>query len=179
MSGDPDEKDERESAAASRPLSSAAERRGETELERVDRNLEELLAELRVALPGVQVLFAFLLILPFNQRFGEVSQTEKWIYLFTLTCTAFASVLLIAPTMQHRLQFRRGAKERIMRHSQRLTIAGLGFLAAGMLGASVLVASFVFGAGVAIALGTVLLAAFAIAWVVVPLSGRRNSGDGM
>jgi hypothetical protein len=160
--------------AARRPLSKAAERRGETELERVDRNLEELLAELRVALPGVQVLFAFLLILPFNQRFGDVNEVEKWIYLFTLTCTAFASLLLIAPTMQHRLQFRRGAKERIMLHSQKLTIAGLAFLAGGMVGASVLVASFVFGAGIAVALGILLVLGFAVVWYVLPLRGRHR-----
>ncbi len=80
--------------------------RRETELERYDRNLNELMGELRVALPGVQVLFAFLLVAPFNQRFGSVSHFERRLYLATLLCTLLASILLIAPTIIHRLEFR-------------------------------------------------------------------------
>src|SRR5438477_9088278 len=84
--------------------------RSETELERYDRNLNELLGELRVALPGVQVLFAFLLVAPFNQRFGTVSSFERALYLCALLLTLLASILLIAPTMIHRLHFQLGAK---------------------------------------------------------------------
>src|SRR5256885_16707912 len=76
--------------------------RSETELERYDRNLNELLSELRVALPGVQVLFAFLLVAPFNQRFGTVSEFERKLYFVTLLCTLVASILLIAPTLVDR-----------------------------------------------------------------------------
>src|SRR3989454_12635334 len=88
--------------------------RRETELERYDRNLNELLSELRVALPGVQVLFAFLLVAPFNQRFGTISDFERELYFATLLCTLLASILLIAPTVVHRLQFRRGHKRAVV-----------------------------------------------------------------
>jgi hypothetical protein len=152
--------------------SKAAERRGESELERVDRNLEELLAELRVALPGVQVLFAFLLILPFNQRFSEVNAAEEKIYLFTLACTALSSVLLIAPSFHHRLQFRRDRKEQVLHDAHRMTIAGLAFLAAAMCGAVALVGSFVFGAVVGTTVAAGLLVAFATIWLYLPL--RRH-----
>src|SRR5438270_13550170 len=84
--------------------------RHETELERYDRNLNELMGELRVALPGVQVLFAFLLVAPFNQRFSTVSAFERRLYFGTLLCTLLASILLIAPTVVHRLRFRQGDK---------------------------------------------------------------------
>src|SRR2546430_17213617 len=87
--------------------------RRETELERYDRTLNELLSELRVALPGVQVLFAFLLVAPFNQRFGTISDFERQLYFATLLCTLLASILLIAPTVVHRLQFRRGHKRAV------------------------------------------------------------------
>jgi hypothetical protein len=84
--------------------------RRETELERYDRNLSELMGELRVALPGVQVLFAFLLVAPFNQRFGSVSHFERRLYVATLLCTLLASILLIAPTIIHRLEFVRARR---------------------------------------------------------------------
>src|SRR5438105_11958026 len=99
--------------------------RSETELERYDRNLNELLSELRVALPGVQVLFAFLLVAPFNQRFGTVSHFERRLYFATLMCTLLSSILLIAPTLVHRLEFRRGRKAYVVEAANRLTIAGL------------------------------------------------------
>ena len=99
-----------------------AKLRGETELERYDRNLNELLGELRVALPGVQVLFAFLLVAPFNQRFGTVSSFERALYLCALLLTLLSSILLIAPTMIHRLHFQLGAKAYIVHTANRLTI---------------------------------------------------------
>src|SRR5881227_4282244 len=95
--------------------------RHETELERYDRNLNELLSELRVALPGVQVLFAFLLVAPFNQRFGTISDFERKLYFATLLCTLLASILLIAPTVVHRLQFARGQKKSVVYTANRLT----------------------------------------------------------
>src|SRR5438445_13351557 len=100
--------------AASTPGEGSADElldgRRETELERYDRNLNELLSELRVALPGVQVLFAFLLVAPFNQRFGTVSTFERDVYLAALLITLLSSILLIAPPVFHRLQFRPGEK---------------------------------------------------------------------
>jgi hypothetical protein len=154
--------------------SDAASARGETEKQRIDRNLEELMAELRVALPGVQVLFAFLLILPFNRRFEEATAFQEKVYLATIVCTAIASLLLIAPTMQHRLLFRRDLKLRILRTSQRLAIAGLSFLALAMTGALLLVTDFVFGAATAaIVTGTIAIA-FVVVWYALPRAARRH-----
>ena len=84
--------------------------RAETEEERVDRNLGELLGELRVVMPGVQVLFAFLLVVPFNQRWVSVTKFQEKIYFVTLLCAAAASAFLIAPSVQHRIEFRRQDK---------------------------------------------------------------------
>src|SRR5437588_821483 len=118
--------------AAPRGTNAAGDGRAETELERYDRNLSELMGELRVALPGVQVLFAFLLVAPFNQRFKDTSYFERRLYFATLLLTLLASILLIAPTVVHRLQFRRGEKAYIVRTANRLTIAGLMVFAVAM-----------------------------------------------
>src|SRR5258708_34187029 len=103
--------------------------RHETENQRLDRNLSELLNELRVALPGVQVLFAFLLVVPFNQRWTQLSQFDRKLYFATLLCTALASVLLIAPTVHHRLLFRRHEKRFAVLTANRLSEAGMPALA--------------------------------------------------
>src|ERR1700741_31375 len=99
--------------------------RDETELERYDRNLTELMGELRVALPGVQVLFGFLLVIPFDSRFRSATGAERGLYFATLVLTLLASILLIAPTMVHRLTFHRGEKQFIVGAGNRLAIAGL------------------------------------------------------
>src|SRR5918996_1213051 len=97
--------------------------------ERLDRELIELLNELRVAIPGVQVLFAFLLTVPFTQRFGDVSEFQKTVYFVTLLCAAAASAFLIAPSAYHRLRFRQRDKHQMVVTSNRLAIVGLAFLA--------------------------------------------------
>src|SRR3989442_12605580 len=97
--------------------------RDETPLERADRNLAELLNELRVALPGVQVLFAFLLIVPLSQGYSHMSEFERRLYFGVLICTALASMLLIAPSIHHRLEFRKRDKEYLVLTANRLTIA--------------------------------------------------------
>lgn len=153
--------------------SKAARERGETEKERIDRNLEELMAEMRVALPGVQVLFAFLLILPFNQRFEEVTAFQEGVYLVTIILTAASSMLLIAPTLQHRLQFRQDRKEQILRTSQKAAIAGLAALGLAMTGALLLVCDFVFGGATAAVVSAGALIAFAGVWFALPLASRR------
>src|SRR6201990_1053316 len=99
--------------------------RDETEQERVDRNLEELLQELRVALPGVQVLFAFLLVVPFNQRFSSVSDFDSSLCGVTPVVAAVASTLLSTPTVHHRLLFRRRDKEHLVKVANRPAIMGL------------------------------------------------------
>jgi hypothetical protein len=152
------------------------EDRKETELERYDRNLVELMGELRVALPGVQVLFAFLLVVPFNQRFGRVSRFERDMYFATLLLTLLASILLIAPTVIHRLEFRRGVKAYIVAASNRLALAGLTVLAIAMTSAIFLITHFVLGAATAIVTAALSLAGFALTWFVMPLRHRARGG---
>ena len=144
--------------------------RRETEKERVDRNLQEMLGELRVALPGVQVLFAFLLVVPFNQRFGQVTDFQKTLYLITLLFTTASSICLIAPTAHHRLEFRRQDKENIVRTGNRIVLVGLGLLAIAMTGAVLFVTDVIYGTTtttIAAAGGVAL--AFAVIWYAIPL----------
>lgn len=148
--------------------------RDESESERLDRNLGELLQELRVALPGVQVLFAFLLAVPFQQNFTKINSFEKNVYFFTLLCTALSAALLIAPSSYHRMTFRLQQKRDLIHLSNRLTIAGLSFLALAMTGAIVLITDVLFG-GVATAItGTAAAAVFFTLWYVLPLRRRLS-----
>ena len=149
--------------------------REETELERLDRNLTELMAELRVALPGVQVLFAFLLVAPFNQRFGKTTGFERGLYFAALLCTLLASILLIAPTVIHRLEFRRGEKGYIVDMANRLTIAGLIVLAVAMTCAIALVTGYLFGTATAVVTTAVAVLAFSTIWFVLPLWRRHEA----
>src|SRR5205085_5963341 len=106
--------------------------REETELQRLDRNTVELLNELRVAAAGVQVMLAFLLVVPFNARWSRVSSFDRVDYFVTLLCVSSAAVLLIAPSMQHRLLFQRGEKPYLVQVGNRSAIAGGAFLAVGL-----------------------------------------------
>jgi len=146
--------------------------RDESEDERLDRNLGELLQELRVALPGVQVLFAFLLAVPFQRNFTQISPFEERVYFATLLCTAISAALLISPTAYHRLTFHLQQKRQLIFLSNRLTIAGLGFLALAMTGAIMLITDVLFGspATVVFSAGAALL--FAVLWGVLPLRRR-------
>jgi uncharacterized protein involved in cysteine biosynthesis len=143
--------------------------REESEKERIDRNLQEMLGELRVALPGVQVLFAFLLVVPFNQRFGQVTDFQKTLYLITLLFTTASSICLIAPSVHHRLEFRKQHKEHIVRTGNRIVIAGLGLLAIAMTGAVLFVTDVVYGTTTTIAAGGGVALAFALIWYAIPL----------
>src|SRR5947209_14874804 len=127
------------------PRQPARDGRAETELERYDRNLTELMGELRVALPGVQVLFAFLLVAPFNQRFSKTTPFERRLYFATLLLTLASSILLIAPTVLHRLEFRQGEKAFIVATGNRFTILGLCALALAMTCAIGLITGYLFG----------------------------------
>ena len=148
--------------------------RNESPNERADRNLAELLQELRVALPGVQVLFAFLLTVPFQQRFADVTDFQRDVYVFTLLFSALTTALLIAPTAYHRLNFRQGDKEHIVQVSSTLTIAGLIALSLAMSGAVLLVMDWLLdGVIVAVIFGVVALG-FAVLWFVVPLRRRMQ-----
>jgi hypothetical protein len=147
----------------------------ESEGERLDRNLEQLLQELRVALPGVQVLFAFLLTVPFSQGFVKLSQFERDGYFFVLMSTALATALLIAPTAIHRVLFREGMKREIVMRSNTLSLLGLGVLAVAMTSAVTLIAHFAFGEAAAIATAVVTGLVLAALWFVLPLADKRLS----
>jgi hypothetical protein len=146
--------------------------RRESYKERLDRNLEELMQGLRVALPGVQVLFAFLLVLPFQSGFVDVTDFQKDVYFGTLISTAIASILLIAPTPRHRIQFRRDDKEYIVFSANRLAISGLAFLGLGMCGAVLLISDFLFGTGTAAVTTALVTVALIWAWFGSPISRR-------
>jgi hypothetical protein len=143
-------------------------------MERVDRNFEELTGELRVVITGVQVLFAFLLIVPFNTGFAHVGGYERTVYFITLLLAALAALCMIAPSAQHRLLFRHNDKEHMVFVSNRIVIVGLAFLALAMCGCLLLVATTLFGvfAGIlTVALGAL---AFALLWFAMPLRWRRK-----
>ena len=143
--------------------------RDETEHERIDRNLQEFLGELRVALPGVQVLFAFLLVVPFNQRFTDITSFQKTVYFVTLLLTAASSVCLIAPTAQHRVEFRQQHKEQILLMANRLAIVGLGFLAIAMTGAIMLITDLLYGSTLTAVVTVAVGITFALLWYLVPV----------
>ena len=143
--------------------------------DRHDRELMELLNELRVALPGVQVLFAFLLTVPFSQRFVDLTSTQKNVYYIAVLCAATATAFLIAPSAFHRIQFREGDKEWLVQVSNRLAVVGLFFLACAVCCVVYVISDFVFGATTTLVstLGSVVL--LSLLWFVLPLLRRvRN-----
>jgi hypothetical protein len=148
----------------------------ESKDEKLDRELIELLNELRVALPGVQVLFAFLLAVPFTQRFERLTSIQKDVFFAAFLCTAVSTALLIAPSSYHRLRWREHDKEHLLRTSNRLAIAGTVFLAAAIVGVVYLVTDLIFGL-VPTLVATLLAAAlFAWLWYAVPLVRRLRAG---
>jgi hypothetical protein len=142
--------------------------------ERADKDLIELLNELRVALPGVQVLFAFLLTVPFQQRFQRVGAFQREVYHSTLLLSALSIVLLITPAAQHRLLFRQEDKDRMLVRFNRYAIAGQLCLGAALTGALLLVTSYLFGTARAIATTGTAVALILGLWVVAPLAHRRS-----
>jgi hypothetical protein len=156
-------------------MEASREARNETRPERLDRNLDELTGELRVVVTGVQVLFAFLLIAPFNSGFAHVGRFGQTVYVITLSLAALAAVCTIAPSAQHRILFRHDDKDYVVFSSNRVAIAGLVFLALAMCGCLMLATTKLFGipAGVL----TVSLGAlpFGVLWFAIPLNRRRRS----
>ena len=148
--------------------------RRETEKERLDRNLNELLGELRVVMPGVQVLFAFLLVVPFNQRFADITDFERAVYYLTLMGTGLATALLMAPGAIHRLEFRADDKEWIVFTGNRLVIVGFAVLAAAVTCAVLFVTHFVYSGPLAVITTVVTgLVVFGL-WFAVPLARLRK-----
>jgi hypothetical protein len=152
-------------------------RPGESERERLDRNLEQLMTELRVAMPGVQILFGFLLSVPFTQRFADVTQFQKVIYVVALVAAGIATAFLIAPTASHRMTFRRGQKRHLVFTANRWTIVGLIALAVAMDAAVLLVVDFLFDDPLAIVLTTCLGALYVGLWFACQFMRRLPPRD--
>jgi hypothetical protein len=147
--------------------------RDETPLERLDRNLDELTGELRVVVTGVQVLFAFLLIVPFNSGFRGIGGFERAIYFVTLLLAAMAAACTIAPSAQHRFLFRHDDKQQLVFFANRVTIAGLAFLALAMCGCVLLVTAKLFGATAGVLTLAGIAVPFALLWFAVPVRRLR------
>lgn len=152
--------------------------REETEQERLNRQLDQLLNELRVAMPGVQVLFAFLLTVPFQERFVEATSFQRDVYFATLLASAAASALFIAPTAYHRLMFQAGDKRRLVAISSRLAVAGLACLAVAMNGAVLLVTDVLFDGTTAAITTAASGALFLGLWFGLGLVRRVAGGTG-
>ena len=146
----------------------------ESEKARINRELIELLNELRVTLPGVQVLFAFLLVLPFQQRWAIVTDLQKAAYLVSFASTAIASILLIAPSPYHRLRFRDEDKFDLLRFGNRMLLGATVFLAIAITTAAYLITTVVtdtFPAAIVAAVAALLIVVF---WYVVPVRERSK-----
>jgi hypothetical protein len=150
--------------------------------ERADRELIELLNELRVALPGVQVLFAFLLIVPFSPGFDDVTSTQRAVYFGSFVAATLAAALLIAPSTYHRIHFRAGERQRMLPSANRMAIAGTVFLAISMIGVVFLITDLLYDLLLA-SIATALVAGFFVwFWYGLPilrhLSGRSGDPEG-
>lgn len=143
--------------------------------QRIDRELIELLNELRVALPGVQVLFAFLLILPFQTGFNKVDQLSSYVYFAGMIAALISIVVLIAPATYHRLNMRSGTaeKEEMLLRSGRLAIVGTAFLGMSIACSLFVVADVLFGPGIAAAVAVISAVLIVGLWYVLPLWSRR------
>src|SRR3954449_7824739 len=147
--------------------------RGETVHQVLDRNLGELLQELRVAITGVQILFAFLLGLAFTARFATLGTFELALYTVTLLSTALATILLIAPVSFHRLVFRRQQKAALVAVADRLLLAGLGLLVLAISSAVLLILDVVLGRWQGLVGGGVIALAGGLTWYALPIWARR------
>ena len=151
--------------------------RDESEGERLDRNLGELLQELRVALPGVQVLFGFLLAVPFQQGFQDVTDFQRTTYFVTLLLTALTTALFISPTAIHRFTFRLQKKSRLVQLGNRLAITGLITLSLAMTGAVTLMTDVLYGAGTTLITSIAVFLMFTALWAILPVRTRNYPDD--
>jgi hypothetical protein len=142
---------------------------GESEKERIDRELIELLNGLRVILPGVQVILAFLLTVPFSSRFPNLTDTQHLLYFLSVLLTVGAIAALTLPAAYHRIRFREGDKERMLEISNVFAIGGLVLLALSMAMVVFLVTDVLFGMSVAAPVAVLVLAVFVGTWFVIPL----------
>jgi hypothetical protein len=146
------------------------------ERERTGRQMAELLQELRVALPGVQILFAFLLTVPFAQGFDDVTAFQKNLFFATLMCTAISTACLIAPTATHRLRFHKRDRQFVIESANSLLIAGLVFLALAIVGAVALITDLLFDGAARWIWPAIVAVVIAGLWFVRPLARSTSSG---
>ncbi len=158
-------------------MASTALARGQTAEEVLDRNLAELLQEMRVAITGVQILFAFLLTLPFSARFEELDVFGTTVYAVTLLSTASATLVLIAPVSFHRTLFRRRRKEQLVAFAHGSLLVGLALLLLGIAAAVLLVLDVVLGRWPAVAACGFVVTLGTVAWYLVPWRQRRSPDD--
>lgn len=149
----------------------------ESPAERADRNFVELLQGFRVAVTGIQVLFAFLLTVPFSPGFAKIGQTDRWIYYVSLVAAAIASMFFIAPAVQHRILFRKGLKESLVKRSNVYGVVGTFALGVSMTAATLLVVDYLFTGALPVitATGAALLAAWL--WFIAPAISLTNGSD--
>ncbi|WP_328474467.1 DUF6328 family protein [Actinoplanes sp. NBC_00393] len=150
--------------------------RHETEKQRWERNFADLLQELRVAQTGVQILFAFLLTLPFTAQFEQTTEVQRGIYVVALLAAAFATGAIISPVAFHRALFRRGRKPELVRFAHRMASAGLGCMLVAMVASVLLITDFLLPRLLALALTAVTAVWFVVLWGVLPLA-RRSWGE--
>ncbi|MCX4388883.1 DUF6328 family protein [Micromonospora peucetia] len=148
----------------------------ETEKQRWQRNFADLLQELRVAQTGVQILFAFLLTLPFSNGFTRTSAFQKDVYIVALLAAAAATAMIISPVAFHRALFRQGRKPELVRFAHRMASGGLAFMLIAMVSAVLLITDFVLDRGIAMVLSGLTALWFLTFWVFLPFS-RRNWGE--
>jgi len=153
-----------------------AQARDETPDEVLDRNTGELLQELRVTITGVQVLFGFLLTLPFSSRFADLSTFGTTLYTVTLMATALSAIALIAPVSFHRTVFRHRERAELVRQGDRLLVAGLALLLLAVVSAVLLVLDVVLGRGSALAGGAVVALAGVTTWYLLPMRSLGSRG---
>lgn len=149
--------------------------REESEAERIDRNLADLLQELRVAGLGVQMLFGFLLALPFTVRFSQLDSAQRDVYRLSVLAAAAATVLFISPVAYHRWVFRRHQKPKLLRLANVEALLGLGAEAFALCCAIALILTFVGSSWVFSALAAVLMAGFVVLWFALPIIDRMTS----
>lgn len=148
------------------------EHRDESQGQRLDRNTIELLNELRVAATGIQVMFAFLLVVPFNKGWQKVDGFERTVYFVTLLIVACSALLLMAPAIHHRILFRQGQKLFLVRVANDLAITGMSLLALGFVGILVLLSDFVLGGAAPLIVGALVAAFVGGLWFALPIVRR-------
>ncbi|MEU4564851.1 DUF6328 family protein [Actinoplanes sp. NPDC023936] len=157
-------------------VDTASSRNKETEKQRWDRNFADLLQELRVAQTGVQILFAFLLTLPFSNGFPKATNFQKDVYIVALISAAFATAMIISPVAFHRALFRQGRKPELVRYAHRMASGGLGFMLISMVSSVLLITDYVLNWKWAIALTVITGLWFLSLWAILPFA-HRNWGE--